>query len=268
MEPEAVAAALPAESALAVIGLRNILTGDPSFKAGARKDAVTLPKTIKEHVMAFLKRPDFDRTAAMPAFNLEKVGRLLVRGGTPENADALLKAVKDPLLNQAVMNLATKAIEYLAARKPHRERQGLDGIENLPPPAQATARFGRLWAVVNDPMLALRDLRENCLTVEMAQAFRDLFPALYQTTADAIQDGFVTMKTARKSWQLAIAKERQLRVFLGLPLHNVQLLTQIQAAYAADAQAIQQKGGAAPRQKALDEQSSNAASPSQKADAA
>lgn len=227
-----------------------------------------MPKAIKDLVLSYLKRPDFERTSALSPVNFERTGSLLVRGGTPENANALLKAIKDPRLAQAVQTLASKAIEYLNVKRPRRERQGLDGTEQLPPPGQAVARWGRVWAVANDPMLVLRDLCENCLSAEMAGCLRDLYPALYQTATEAIQDGFVTLKTARKGWRLSIAKERQLRVLLGLPLHNIQLAQQIQAAYAADAQAEQQKGGQAPRQKALTEESANAASPAQKADAA
>lgn len=264
MEPSPLAA----ESALAVIGLRNILTGEPVYRATQRKDAALLPKVIKNHVLAYLKRPDFDRTAALPAFNFDKTGKLLVRGGTPENAVALTSAIKDPELGKAVMDKATQVIEYLNAHRPRRERQGLDGVEQLPPPGQAMARWGRLWAVANDPMIVLRDLREGCVTSEMTGAFRDLFPALYQTTHDAITDGLVTMKAARKSWQLSISKERGLRVLLGMPLHNLVLAQQVQAAYAADAQQEQQKGGPPARQKALDEASTNAATPSQKSDAA
>ena len=79
----------------------------------------------------------------------------------------------------------------------------------------------------------------------------------------------VTMKASRKSWTLPIAKERALRVLMGLPIHNLQLAQQIQQAYAEDAAAeAQKKGGAPARQKALDEASANAATPGQKADAA
>lgn len=260
---------LAVESALAVIGLRNILIGEPAFKATQRKDAATLPKAIKEHVLAFLKRPDFDRTAALPAVNFEKAGKLLVRGGTPENAEALMKATKDPALGSAVMALASKAIEYLNEHRPRRERQGLDGTEQLPPPGQAMARWNRLWLVGNEPMLVLRDLREGTLSADMARAFRDLWPDLYKATTNAIQDGLVTMKAARKTWKLPIAKERALRILMGLPIHNVQLAQQIQQAYATDAQAeAQKKGGAPARQKALSDASENAATPGQKQDAA
>lgn len=264
MDPAAVASALPAESALAVIGLRNILTGEPVYRATQRKEAATLPRVIKEHVMAFLKRPDFDRASALPAFNFDKSGKLLIRGGTPENADKLAKALKEPGLTKAVMAVATQATEYLNTRRPRRERQGLDGTEQLPPPGQAVARWGRLWSIANDPMLTLRDLRENCLTAAMASCFRDLYPALYQTANDAIQDGLVTMKAARATWSLSIAKERALRVLLGMPIHNLQLAQQIQQAFAADAQEeAQAKGNAPARQKALSEASANAATPGQ-----
>jgi hypothetical protein len=260
---------LAPESALAVIGLRNILTGDVTYRATQRKEAAALPKTIKDHVLAFLKRPDFDRTAALPVVNFEKAGKLLVRGGTPENAEALMAAVKEPDLGAAVMALASKHIEYLNAHRPRRERQGLDGTEQLPPPGQAMARWNRLWLVSNDPELVLRDLREGCLSADMARCFRDLYPALYKSTTDAIQDGLVTMKAARKTWTLPIAKERALRVLMGLPIHNVQLAQQIQQAFAADAQAeAQKKGGAPARQKALSDASENASTPGQKPAAA
>jgi hypothetical protein len=260
---------LAAESALAVIGLKNVLAGEPTFKATQRKEAATLPKVIKDHVLAFLRRPDFDRTSALPAVNFEKAGKLLVRSGTPENAQALMDAAKDPDLGQALIAQATKAVEYLNTHRPHRERQGLDGTEQLPPPGQAVARWSRVWCVANDPMIVLRDLREGCLSADMVGAFRDMYPALYKTTVEAIQDGLVTMKASRKIWRLSIAKERALRVFMGLPIHNVQLAQQIQQAYAEDAQAeAQKKGGAPARQKALEEAAQNAATPGQKSDAA
>lgn len=229
---------LGAEAAMAVIGLRAILDAKPKWKAAQRKEATFLGKQIGADILEFLRRPDFEPARALPDFNFKTASKLLKDAGKPDQAEALYLALKNPDLATAVTHVATRAIGYLRGVLPRRVHEGLDGTVMLPPTGQAQARFARAWSVICDPLIVLRDLREGCLTADMGQTLKLLFPAISQTVDVAIHSGLTEMKANRKTWQLSIAKDRQLRVLLGLQAPNVTLLQQIQAVYAQEAQAL------------------------------
>lgn len=229
---------LGAESATAVIGLRSILDGKPKWKAADRKEATFLGKQVGADVLEFLRRPDFEAARALPDFNFKTAQKLLKEAGQPAQAEALYLALKNPDLATQVTHVATRCIGYLRSVLPRRVHEGLDGTMMLPPTAQSQARFARAWSVACDPMIVLRDLREGCLTSDMGQTLKLLYPALAKAVDVAVHSGLTEMKAKRKTWQLSIAKDRQLRVLLGLQAPNVSLLQQIQAMYAKQAQEL------------------------------
>lgn len=229
---------LGAEAATAVIGLRSILDGKPKWKASHRKEATFLGKQIQADILEFLRRPDFEPTRALPDFNFKTASKLLRDAGQPAQAEALYLALKNPEIATQVTHVATRAIGYLRGVLPRRVHEGLDGTVLLPPTGQAQARFGRAWSVACDPRIVLRDLREGCLTADMGSTLKLLFPAIFQAVDVAVHSGLTDMKANRKTWQLSIAKDRQLRVLLGLQAPNVSLLKQIQGMYAQEAAAL------------------------------
>lgn len=190
-----------------------------------------MAKDIRAHLLEFFRRPDFDRSTALPAFNFDTAAKTLARAGKLPTAEAVLRAVKDPELGTAVIAAATKVIEFLSVHLPRRERLGLEGAEQLPPTGQAQARFARLWSVACDPMIVLRDLREGCLTVDMAKGLAEMYPAIFRLVKEAMTPALVEMKAHRKTWQLPILKDRQIRVLIGAQHPNVQLANMIQASY-------------------------------------
>lgn len=214
--PTANVDALAAEAATIAIGLKNILAGEPTWHATERHFAAQLPKAIRAMLLKFMTESDRPEGSDLPKYNHRKVQELLDEGPTEKQAMALMKAVDDQPLAQAIAANATRMVHQLYSMFPRPTRTSLVA-GNVPVPATPAAEraFARTWSVACDPLVVLRDLLEGCLDPTMVRAFEQLYPQLYSLTLEMVPEVFASIKAKRPKFELSGTKDRALGMLQG-----------------------------------------------------
>jgi hypothetical protein len=239
------------DSVLATVGLESILRGEPRrYTKAAAEEAAGIPRAIKTALTDLLTN-DFERAAKLPPFKYDDVNDLLTASGTPEQIEALQKALGDPALAADVTDAATRAIQYLNTQLPRRVRETLTGSDVVPPSGQDLAQFRRAWLVATDPMIVLRDLKEGALSKDMVATLATVYPDLYAEIRRQVTERLIAMKAKRKTWTPSRAKEQQLAVLMQIDSGDAADMAQIQSFYASP-QNPQNPGKAAPSKLNLD----------------
>lgn len=230
------------EVATAAITPEAILKGTPSYGMGREGIAGSLPKNAARLVAAYIRRDKPAALGELPPFDYDEVSDLLANAGKPEQLEALDAAIDDPELSEAVKVEASRIIEILQDAKPARTVEGLAGSVAVPPSAQELARFRRVWQVANDPLVVLRDLNDDSMSIDQAQALEALYPSLYATLKSAVLRTFASIKAKKPDWAPGYRKESRLRVLLQVPAEQ-SLASDMQAIYAKQKAEAKPKSG-------------------------
>lgn len=219
------------EVATAAIGIDSILRGKASYGLGKEGIAGSLPTNLARLVGAYIRRTEPAPLSELPEFDYQDVSALLANAGKPEQGQRLQEAIGDPELGGAVEETATRIIETLQQALPARTVETLTGSVPVPPSAQELAKFRRAWQVAVDPLVVLRDLNEDAMSLDQVQALEAMYPTLYALIKPAVVKTVADEKAKRPSWEPGYRKESRLRVLLQLPRAE-SLMSDVQALYA------------------------------------
>lgn len=231
------ASPLDAECLLVAIGVHNVLAGEPSLHKYQIEKAAMLPKECRKVLLRFLSTDAFEPAEDYRSIDYDELKKQLSHGPTPEQQAALAAAVPDPELAQAMGDEVSRIQQWANGVFPRETRDTVRGPVDEEPSAAALGDFARLWEVVCDPMVILRDLSEGCLSDDQAAAVAQVWPNIYgimrQASADAIA-------ATTKRGEPTMRKQAQIRVLRQEPDFDPELAAAIQATYAASQQGQQQ----------------------------
>lgn len=233
------------ESALAAIGVCDILHATPKYSRKQAREARDLPKAMREAFDEFFKGDGFKSSEALPPFDYDEVLELVSAGQTPEQAQALAKAVPDPELAMELGIEANRVLAWANQSIPRAPRTAATGATMLDPPdAESLAQFRTRWEVACDPMVVVRDVLDGSLDADQVATIALLYPSLYAEMRQACVDAMTAAAMEHgKDWEPSPDKEGYVRTLLQQTATDLSLAASIQESY-------QQQAAAKPKTKA------------------
>ncbi len=189
---------------------------DRIFDDGTKAPAASAP--ITEHVAA--------RSREIAAL-AQDPGRLAAQ------VRHQLRDVSDPEMVAAAIEFRTRQIGYLDKVAPKEPPPGAFPRPRWAPSKPVAMDFARKYAVAMDPVVALEQVEQRCITPAAAEAFREVYPLLYRQTQERL---------ISRAPQLRVAPDRDMRtrmsVLFQIPLDpglEPENLTMLQAAHGSGA---------------------------------
>ncbi len=144
-----------------------------------------------------------------------------------------LRDVSDPEMVAAAIEFRTRQIGYLDKVAPKEPPPGAFPRPPWAPSKPVAMDFARKYAVAMDPVVALEQVEQRCITPAAAEAFREVYPLLYRQTQERL---------ISRAPQLRVAPDRDMRtrmsVLFQIPLDpglEPENLTMLQAAHGSGA---------------------------------
>jgi hypothetical protein len=141
-----------------------------------RRTLRTEAELVKEHARVWRERaanPEIVRAQVLRQLTVDLDG-----DGRPDPLD--------PDLVERTVEVAQRKAEYLAKHTPVEPPPNLLYPSRWEPSFGEQVRFTRRLRAVNDPETVYQDIRDGTLTPEAAEAFREVYPALYDDTRNAL----------------------------------------------------------------------------------
>lgn len=227
---------LDAECLLSAIGVHNVLTGKAALPKYKLIDAANMPREIRRLMLKYLATDGFEPAEDYADIDYPALKKLLAHGQTPEQVASLNRAVPDPEIAQDLAAEVNRIQQWANTVMPRATRMTIRGpIDEEPSPAEL-GNFARLWQVACDPMSAMRDLSEGCLSDDQVAALGTCWPALHAEMKQSIADGVSVMVGRSKSWEPTAHKASQLSILQQAETFDTELAAACQASYAAEAQ--------------------------------
>ena len=228
-------APISAENLMAITGIRRILDRDPQkITAADKHKAAALPREIRRAVARFLdpetgprpvpKAEKFDYAKA-----LDSITAVLEPGHMAELAGMFYP--RDAVLVMEYLALATRLVSYLQSLLPIRTLKTMAATINVDPSDTEIARFRRAFDIVNDPMIALRDMEYLMLVGDQVKHLSVAYPGLYAEMRDRMAKGMADELAKKKSWELSRRKDFQVQTFFGTSMFSEQLAQQLQGSF-------------------------------------
>ncbi len=117
-----------------------------------------------------------------------------------------------------------------------------DESGQLPVPDTEMIEFSMIYAVVDDPMLALDRLADGSLIPEEAEAFRQVYPKVYDLARTELLRQMVDVQARKPTWEFPHERQVALETFLGTSMLDAKLQSEIQRVL-EDAHHEQQQAG-------------------------
>ena len=232
------------ESLLATMGLETFLAREHRRAlVGDHAAAARLPATIGAQLRAFVRGEEPGREERRPPERVDYLRTIkqLATPIEPEDVEALVGSHKEPGDALELFIPLTRAVAFLNGAAPRRVRTALTGPENIRPSDQEVAKFSRLFAVADDPMVLLRRLRSGPILADEVAALSSIYPALYTEIGARAQDAIADAMTERTGFRLPRAREQALRTLLPeLGPGSPGLVRDMQATFAANQAAAEQ----------------------------
>lgn len=239
-------APMQVEAALAKIGVDNVLRAEPKYQRTQAREARDLPKTMREAFDKYFASEKFESSEALPPFDYDEVLELVSAGQTPEQAEALRKAVPDPELAMELGIDANRVLAWANQSIPRAPRQSLTGTRLDPPDPESLASFRTRWQVACDPMVVVRDVLEGCLDADQVATVALLYPTLYAEMRQACVDALTAAAMEHgKDWEPSPDKEGFVRTLLQQTPTDLSLAASVQESYQQQA-AVKPKKSRAP----------------------
>lgn len=237
------------ESALALIGVDNVLRADPKWSRKQAREARDLPKAMREAFDKYFAGDNFESSEALPPFDYDEVLELVSAGQTPEQAQALAAAVVDPDLAMELGIDANRVLAWANQSIPRNPRTSDAGaLVNDPPDPEALAQFRTRWQAACDPMVVVRDALEGCLDADQVATVALLYPALYAEMRQACVDArTAAIMEHGRDWEPSPEKAGYVRTLLQQTPTDLALAASIQETYQQQATAKPPKRGAPPK---------------------
>jgi hypothetical protein len=238
------------ESFLAVVGVDAFLDPGPlRVTAEQRERAYRYSAEMRAELKSFLTNGGYDRAAPLPPFDYRKVLKQLNDFPTtpeeqqPHVTEKLAGFRVAPEAGIPYVHAAGNAVKYLQNVIPRRQRVTATGPVLIQPNGQDLSRFRRAHATVQDPMSMFADLREGRLSRDEAQAFGEVYPALYADAKASVQVILSQLKAEKNSFALGRGKDTQIQKFMGVDTVDPQLTRALQESFKPGNDKTQTAGG-------------------------
>lgn len=110
-----------------------------------------------------------------------------------------------------------RGVNYLNAMRPKPQKLGpLD--PELPPSEMDVRKYGKIMDVVNQPLVALDNIKNGTITTDEVQALQTVYPALYQRMSHKIMNELT--EYVSKGNSVPYTQRLNLSLFLGEPLDS------------------------------------------------
>lgn len=226
---------LAGEALLATVGIDRFI-GEPKpirITQELRERALGLPARWDRAIRKFLTADDWAPDSELPPFDFAEVSEALAQETSVEDLTERLAGAGDADMALSLATAATAALDYLRLHIPRRGHATATGPKESRPSALETARFRRIFGVVNRPEVVLDDLQEGDLTREQVQTLERVYPELYAFVQRAVVNQLTRLREEKPNVTLPRARDLQLQVLLQAASWNAGLDRRLQAAFAS-----------------------------------
>lgn len=233
------------ESFLAVTGVSVAIEPGPvRVTLASINKAQGLKGRITREVRRFLRSPDLEAPDGdlLATLDYAETLRLLQEMSDPMRQQENVAGFADSDLGMDYAGVLGTAIGYLIGLLPVETEKTLLGVESLTPNDLTQAPFRRAYTVVNDPMVALRDMAAGLLVPDQVDALDAAYPELLLEIRGIVTSELIELISAKPdAWRIPYAKDLQLQILLDAPSLDPMIASQIRAAYE---KAREEEGGA------------------------
>lgn len=234
----------PAEAALAVIGIRPVISRNVERITKSKlAEMDNLPKEITRLAKSLCR----DGMAETPIerINYRPMLKQLSEGIKPDQLEEMTAAFPPGFHNLAgaFLAFALQLIQQLQQMLPKSVFQTLAGYTNLVPSDVAVWRFANILAVLDNPLSVFSLMGTGALLKSQVGAMRLVYPSLTAAIDAAIDEAKLDEQGVKKNWQFAPRAEIGVKVWTGTPRVDPKTLTALQAntQAAKDQQAAQKQ---------------------------
>jgi hypothetical protein len=203
--------------------------------------------TLKHSLYPDGQDRDEQKTAAAAAkARIEELSRA---AADPDGVRAAVRrqlGSQDPDLSAAVEDATLRKLQYLQKHAPKMPPPGPLGTKPWQPSTGEIERFARRVRAAEDPLTVLQDVERGTVTVEAAEALREVYPALFSEVQMRLLSRAAELE-AKLPYQRVIS----LSLLFDAPLDDSlrpQNLVVLQSAHASSAQAGPGTSAAGPQQ--------------------
>lgn len=206
------------EALLAVTGLTRALEPGPIYVTMRQAErAGRLDVVMMRALRAAVRGERWERPEAREVPSYRRLVELLSAPLTHDRIEENLSSIDDQAAAEALGAALGRAWGYAQSIVPRRTMTTLVGTEPVQPGAMEVARFRRLYAVADDPLVVLDDLAAGRLTSDQVAAFAAAYPGLYAEAARLAPLEVSRQRGERPTWSPPRALAGQLRTLMRLP---------------------------------------------------
>lgn len=222
----------PGEELLARTGIRHALFRETS-PLWLRKTAEPLEKQIRAKVAAFTTEKPRHIKVKLPEFDYDDVLAHLT-STKPMAPESLARLDGDVASGYLVA--VQRAIRYLSDQLPKSTITDMVSTRNVRPSDLTIAVFRRIFAVAQDPMVALTSLVDGTLTQDQVAALIAMFPGVYAAARAILFEEITNRLASDLEWHLPYSRDQLLQVFTQTPAGDAAAAARLQQNF-ADAKA-------------------------------
>lgn len=232
----------PGEELLARTGISHVLNRSTT-PLWLRKTHEPYEDQIRSKMSAFVSTVPHYVKVKPPAFDYDKILDQLTSEKTLEpNTDATARLDSDTL---AAYNVAVnRVLGYLSKELPKSTITDMVGTRNVRPSDLTINGFRRVYAIADDPLVALKAMVDGILTKDQVTALKTMFPSIYEAAKVILKQEVDEHLAAHGvEWHLPYSRDQLVMVFMEVNPGDAQAVATLQKnfAKAKERAAIQQK---------------------------
>lgn len=219
---------LIAESWVAVLGLTSFIDGeDVNPDKPASSQVIGLEDEIKRIVTAFfLGRP---LSTSRQRLRFDALAEALLQN---PDIDSLATVGQWPdTVGAAMVVVISSGRSFLLSKMPRSFRSTPWGKEPQRPGQNVIDDFTEIWAVVESPLIALRTITTASFGKTEVEAFRTVYPSMYQKVVEIVIDTIAAFKAVDRDIDLDPRQEKQLATLLGTAEVDTRVAAAIRSLY-------------------------------------
>lgn len=183
-----------------------------------RMAAITMPETFAKRARSWWLADEREPYKELPEKNLDKLFDSVAIDPTLDEITAWLKDAGDDMEIAEDLHLALVAArKYLVQKWPRVVIPTFGGDRVMPLAIDDAAEVTSLWAVLDDPVRVLDEMDSGTLSPSQAEAFRTVYPALYDHYRDALEDAAALRVRKDPDWMPSEQQEIALAILTAQP---------------------------------------------------
>ncbi len=229
------------EELLARTGIGHVLNRSTT-PLWLRKTHDRYEDQIRSKMSAFVSTKTHYVKVKPPAFDYDKeLERLTSQKTLEPNTAATERLDADTLAAYCVA--INRVLGYLSSELPKSTITDMVSTRNVKPSDLTIAGFRRLFAVAEDPLVALQAMVDGILTRDQVVALKTMFPSIYEAAKVILAQEIQERTVGHPEWHLPYSRDQLVMVFMEVPAGDAAALATLQKnfANAKERAAIQQK---------------------------